>query len=38
MGSGEKKVLTFNLEKIEQVAEFNGKKSMRPRYTETERG
>jgi hypothetical protein len=33
IGPGEKKVLTFNPEKIEQVeAEFNGKKSMRFRY------
>ena len=36
---GEKKVLTFNPEKIEQVeAEFNGKKSMRFRYTVTGEG
>jgi len=34
IGPGEKKVLIFNPEKIEQVeAEFNGKKSMRFRYT-----
>jgi hypothetical protein len=37
--SGEKKILRFNAEKIEQVeAEFNGKKSMRFRYTVTEDG
>jgi hypothetical protein len=36
---GEKKVLAFNPEKIEQVeAEFNGKKSMRFRYTVMEDG
>jgi hypothetical protein len=36
---GEKKVLAFNPEKIEQVeAEFNGKKSMRFRYTVLEEG
>ena len=36
---GEKKVLTFNPEKIDQVeAEFNGKKSMRFRYTVIEEG
>jgi hypothetical protein len=36
---GEKRVLTFNPEKIEQVeAEFNGKKSMRFRYTVIEEG
>jgi hypothetical protein len=36
---GGKKVLTFNPEKIEQVeAEFNGKKSMRFRYTVIEEG
>jgi hypothetical protein len=34
IGPGEKKVLSFNPEKIDQVeAEFNGKKSMRFRYT-----
>src|SRR5215207_9380580 len=39
IGSGEKKVLQFNPEKIEQVeAEFNGKKSMRFRYTVIEEG
>jgi hypothetical protein len=39
IGPGEKKVLTFNPEKIEQVeAEFNGKKSMRFRYTVYEEG
>jgi hypothetical protein len=39
IGPGEKKVLTFNPEKIEQVeAEFNGKKSMRFRYTVIEEG
>ena len=39
IGPGEKKVLTFNPEKIEQVeAEFNGKKSMRFRYTVIEDG
>lgn len=36
---GEKKVLQFNPEKVEQVeAEFNGKKSMRFRYTVIEEG
>jgi hypothetical protein len=36
---GEKKILQFNPEKIEQVeAEFNGKKSMRFRYTVIEEG
>ena len=39
IGPGEKKVLTFNPEKIEQVeAEFNGKKSMRFRYAVIEEG
>jgi hypothetical protein len=39
IGPGEKKVLTFNAEKIEQVeAEFNGKKSRRFRYTVIEEG
>ena len=39
IGPGEKKVLTFNPEKIDQVeAEFNGKKSMRFRYTVIEEG
>jgi hypothetical protein len=39
IGPGEKKTLTFNPEKIEQVeAEFNGKKSMRFRYTVIEEG
>src|SRR5918999_2270331 len=39
IGPGEKKVLTFNPEKIEQVeAEFNGKKSMQFRYTVIEEG
>jgi hypothetical protein len=39
IGPGEKKVLTFNPEKIEQIeAEFNGKKSMRFRYTVIEEG
>jgi hypothetical protein len=37
--SGEKKILQFFPEKIEQVeAEFNGKKSMRFRYTVIEEG
>jgi hypothetical protein len=37
--SGQKKILKFNPEKIEQVeAEFNGKKSMRFRYTVIEEG
>ena len=37
--SGEKKILQFFPEKIEQVeAEFNGKKSMRFRYTVMEEG
>lgn len=37
--SGEKKVLIFDPEKIEHVeAEFNGKKSMRFRYTVVEEG
>jgi hypothetical protein len=37
--SSSEKVLTFNPEKIEQVeAEFNGKKSMRFRYTVMEEG
>jgi hypothetical protein len=36
---GQKKILKFNPEKIEQVeAEFNGKKSMRFRYTVIEEG
>jgi hypothetical protein len=36
---GQKKLLKFNPEKIEQVeAEFNGKKSMRFRYTVIEEG
>ena len=36
---GQKKILKFNPEKIEQVeAEFNGKKSMRFRYTVVEEG
>jgi hypothetical protein len=36
---GEKKVLQFDPERIEQVeAEFNGKKSMRFRYTVKEEG
>jgi hypothetical protein len=39
IGPGEKKMLIFNPEKIEQVeAEFNGKKSMRFRYTVMEDG
>ena len=39
IGPGEKKALTFNPEKIEQVeAEFNGKKSMRFRYMVIEEG
>ena len=39
IGPGEKKVLTFNPEEIEQVeAEFNGKRSMRFRYTVIEEG
>src|SRR5215216_7355775 len=39
IGPGEKKALTFNPEKIEQVeAEFNGKKSMRFRYIVIEEG
>jgi hypothetical protein len=39
IGPGEKKVLSFNPEKIDQVeAEFNGKKSMRFRYTVMEDG
>ena len=37
--AGEKKVLQFNPEKVEQVeAEFNGKKSMRFRYAVIEDG
>src|SRR5215213_1694991 len=36
---GQKKILKFNPEKIEQVeAEFNGKKSIRFRYTVIEEG
>ena len=36
---GQKKILKFNPEKIEQVeADFNGKKSMRFRYTVIEEG
>ena len=36
---GQKKILKFDAEKIEQVeAEFNGKKSMRFRYTVIEEG
>jgi hypothetical protein len=36
---GQKKILKFNPEKIEQVeADFNGKKSMRFRYTIIEEG
>ena len=39
IGPGEKKVLAFDPEKIEQVeAEFNGKKTMRFRYTVIEDG
>lgn len=39
IGPGEKKVLTLNPEKIDQVeAEFNGKRSMRFRYTVIEEG
>jgi hypothetical protein len=39
IGPGEKKVLTFNPEKIDQVeAEFNGRKSTRFRYSVMENG
>jgi hypothetical protein len=39
VGPGERKILKFNPERIEQVeAEFNGKKSMRFRYTVIEEG